>query len=165
LRRRHALAIRQTINEAHFQNKIKVFFTILVVFLFFLCCLFPIVEISSSFSFPDHDVRPGHYNSCVWVRLPLYFGEEASRNLSIWGKSAESRYTAPLALRDWSWTQFAKRYYEMQIVFTMCDKVVLGLGATNLLLLLLPVSEFWSFYIYYMYFNFLINLTTFFVFI
>jgi hypothetical protein len=36
-------------------------------------------------------------------------------------------------------------------LFTRCDKVVPGLGATNLLLLLLlllllPVSEFWSFY-------------------
>jgi hypothetical protein len=43
-------------------------------------------------------------------------------------------------------------------IFTRCDKVVPGLGATNLLLLLLlllfllllllllPVSEFWSFY-------------------
>jgi hypothetical protein len=33
----------------------------------------------------------------------------------------------------------------INIIFTRCDKVVPGLGATNLLLLL-PVSEFWSFY-------------------
>jgi hypothetical protein len=36
------------------------------------------------------------------------------------------------------------------VLFTRCDKVVPGLGATNLLLLLLllllPISEFWSFY-------------------
>jgi hypothetical protein len=31
-------------------------------------------------------------------------------------------------------------------LFTRCDKVLPGLGATNLLLLLLPVTEFWSFY-------------------
>jgi hypothetical protein len=41
--------------------------------------------------------------------------------------------------------------WDNENIFTRCDKVVPGLGATNLLLLLLlllllPVSEFWSFY-------------------
>jgi hypothetical protein len=51
----------------------------------------------------------------------------------------------------------------MLTIFTRCDKVVPGLGATNLLLLL-PVSEFWSFYtqfsIFHFFDNFFDNLLT-----
>jgi hypothetical protein len=62
-------------------------------------------------------------------------------------------YHGPLKLRtvhSSDNTKFYESKVSVQNVFTRCDKVVPGLGATNLLLhlllLLLPVSEFWSFY-------------------
>jgi hypothetical protein len=48
-----------------------------------------------------------------------------------------------------SYSGGCKKNKHFSYIFTRCDKVVPGLGATNLLLLLLllllPVSEFWSF--------------------